>query len=89
MLDYGSITPQDLYGTLTYGKGIIQTTFERVMSNYAIKLTTARIHWPVSGTCIQGVGITPGNILPLALNGKSYTFDRDVALKMAAQSLNP
>ncbi len=89
MLDYGSITLQDLYGTLTYGKGIMQTTFERIVKEDAIKLTTARIHWPVSGTCIQGVGITPGNILPLALNGKSYTFAWDEALKTAAQSLNP
>ncbi|MBR2617357.1 MAG: hypothetical protein IKC56_03930, partial [Clostridia bacterium] len=87
MLDHGSITLQDLFGRTTYGKGIMQTTFERVMGDDAIKLTTARIHWPVSGTCIQGVGITPGNFLSFSLNGKSYTFDRDEELKIAVQSL--
>ncbi len=89
MLDYGSITLQDLYGTRTYGKGIMQTTFERFAKDDAIKLTTARILWPVSKICIQGVGITPENIVPLALNGASYSFTRDEALVLAVQSLIP
>ena len=41
----------------TYGKGIMQTTFT-YSSGSAIKLTTAKIFWPVSGTCIHGAGIS-------------------------------
>ncbi len=46
----------------TYGKGIMQTTYDLV-SGGALKLTTAKIYWPDwdkktdEGTCIQGVGI--------------------------------
>ncbi|MBR7136363.1 MAG: hypothetical protein IKD14_04470 [Clostridia bacterium] len=42
----------------TYGKGIMQTTYARGFTGAAIKLTTAKIYWPVSGICIHGVGIT-------------------------------
>lgn len=42
----------------SYGKGIMQTTFVNKFSGEALKLTTARIVWPLSGTCIHGVGIT-------------------------------
>ena len=41
----------------TYGKGIMQTTYER-LGGGAIKLTTAKLFWPVSGVCIHDVGIT-------------------------------
>ncbi|MBE5741839.1 MAG: hypothetical protein E7360_00765 [Clostridiales bacterium] len=42
----------------TYGKGIMQTTFENVMGGDAIKLTTAKIYWPKSDISIHEVGIT-------------------------------
>lgn len=42
----------------TYGKGIMQTTFVNNFTGEAMKLTTARILWPLSGTCIHGIGIT-------------------------------
>ena len=42
----------------SYGKGIMQTTFVNKFSGEALKLTTARIVWPLSGTCIHGVGLT-------------------------------
>ena len=42
----------------TYGKGIMQTTFE-LSSGAAVKMTTAKIYWPTSGICIHGKGITP------------------------------
>ncbi|MBP5308785.1 MAG: hypothetical protein J6Z34_06590 [Clostridia bacterium] len=42
----------------TYGKGIMQTTFE-LSGGRAIKLTTAKIYWPTSGNCIHGKGVTP------------------------------
>ncbi len=43
----------------TYGKGIMQTTFENSLTGSAIKLTTAHIYWPKSGKCIHGTGISP------------------------------
>ena len=66
MLDYGTTTYErvcltaDSDGTAkTYGKGIMQTTFSRFLwRSEAIKLTSARICWPVSGKCIHGVGVT-------------------------------
>lgn len=41
----------------TYGKGIMQTTFERVGGG-AIKLTTAKIFFPKSNISIHGTGVT-------------------------------
>ncbi|MBP3434175.1 MAG: hypothetical protein J6K50_02765, partial [Clostridia bacterium] len=44
----------------TYGKGIMQTTYPLKLINAdAVKLTTAKIYWPVSGNCIHGRGILP------------------------------
>lgn len=40
----------------TFGKGIMQTTFT-YKEGSAIKLTTAKIYWPVSHVCIHGKGI--------------------------------
>ena len=71
MLDYGAIGYEDICLTenaqgvaKTFGKGIMQTT--EVLSfvrGDAIKLTTARICWPLSNNCIHGIGIlsTDGN----------------------------
>ena len=42
----------------TYGKGIMQTTFVNTSVGDALKLTTAKIYWPVSNISIHGVGIT-------------------------------
>ena len=41
----------------TFGKGIMQSTLVNNVTGDALKITTARILWPVSGTCIHGVGI--------------------------------
>ena len=50
---------ETVYETKTYGKGIMQTTFPRTLfGSEAIKLTTASIVWPISDTCIHGVGVT-------------------------------
>lgn len=43
----------------TYGKGIMQTTFER-LGGGAIKLTTSKLFWPTSDVCIHDVGVTTG-----------------------------
>lgn len=42
----------------SYGKGIMQTTYKNMLTGEAIKLTTATINWPISGTCIHDVGLT-------------------------------
>ena len=42
----------------TYGKGVMQTTFTSLTGS-ALKLTTAKLFFPVSGKCIHGVGLTP------------------------------
>lgn len=44
-------------GTTTYGKGVVQTFF-MVDAESLIKMTTAKYYTP-SGTCIDGIGITP------------------------------
>lgn len=68
MLDYGAISFGDIClsareGIIkTFGKGIMQTTYPlSVIAGDAVKLTTARICWPKSETCIHGVGILPQN----------------------------
>lgn len=70
MLDYGALESENVFlagrtengATVykTYGKGIMQTTFVRfpLWESEAVRLTTAKIVWPKSGTCIHGVGIT-------------------------------
>ncbi len=40
----------------TYGKGIMQSTFENKSTGEALKLTTAKIYWP-NGVCIHDVGL--------------------------------
>lgn len=44
----------------TFGKGIMQSHFTN-LSGAAMKLTVATVHWPVTGKCIHGVGVTPGD----------------------------
>jgi C-terminal processing protease CtpA/Prc len=65
MLDYGAIDFSDIClverGNIakTYGKGIMQTTYILGLRGDAIKLTTAELHWPVSGRSIHGRGVLP------------------------------
>jgi carboxyl-terminal processing protease len=66
MYDYGTISYQDIClakrngVAKTFGKGIMQTTFPlSVLDKDALKLTTAKICWPVSGNCIHGRGVLP------------------------------
>lgn len=43
----------------TYGKGIMQTTYQHAIYKYAVKLTTAKIYWPDGVTSIHGTGLGP------------------------------
>lgn len=41
----------------TYGKGIMQTTYQHNVYGYAVKLTTAKIYWPDGVTSIHSTGL--------------------------------
>lgn len=64
MLDYGTLDYADVFvagsdsSARSYGKGIMQTTYENLLTGEAVKLTTATIHWPQSDNCIHGKGLT-------------------------------
>ena len=75
MLDYGATAYQNVCLfqrngiAKTFGKGIMQSTFPLSPSKNpdALKLTTAKLYWPVSNTCIHQKGIAPqdgANALP-------------------------
>ncbi len=51
------ISKNALGNATTYGKGIMQTTYQ-LYSGEAVKFTTAKIYQPDRTTCIQDVGIT-------------------------------
>lgn len=65
MVDYGAVSYENIYlstrsgETKTYGKGIMQSTVPRSFfgKSDAIKLTTARILWPLTKNCIHGIGV--------------------------------
>lgn len=68
MLDYGAISYANVClvekdgVAKTYGKGIMQTTYPFGLGKTdAVKLTTARIVWPKTQTCIHDIGITKNN----------------------------
>ena len=90
MLDYGTTAYSDICliaengVAKTYGKGIMQTTYVMDwIEQDALRLTTAQLLWPISGTCIHGRGI-------LASDGTKSVesqIDADVELTMAIESL--
>jgi len=67
MLDYGAISYSDIYLSMrgeeakSFGKGIMQSTRPSsfVGTPDAIKLTTARILWPLTRNCIHDRGVLP------------------------------
>lgn len=67
LLDYGAIDYGDIClieregEARTYGKGIMQTTYPFVLTGDALKLTTAKIRWPKTDTCIHGRGVLPSD----------------------------
>lgn len=50
------VKPEGSEKAATYGKGIMQTTYNLVGGS-ALKLTTAKIYWPDGQTCIHETGI--------------------------------
>lgn len=91
MLDYGTISYSDIclskrFGQVkTYGKGIMQTTYPvRLLEGDAVKLTTAKICWPISGNCIHGRGILPDD----GTKTVEESYGADTEITQALQALS-
>lgn len=82
----------ELFGTVTFGKGIVQTFFDiNFGRDGTIKFTTDAYYTP-SGVCIQDTGITPEHIveLPEGLTYYSITsipYESDTQLQAAVAYL--
>jgi len=59
----------------TYGKGIMQTTYQNFWTGEALKLTTALVYQPDGTTCINGRGISAKT--------ENQTIDYDSAIQRA------
>lgn len=89
MLDYKAISYGDIClserngESKTFGKGIMQTTYPFGLVNAdAVKLTTARICWPVTNTCIHGRGVLPKDGTLSVAEGR--TGERELASAIQA-----
>jgi carboxyl-terminal processing protease len=77
-----------IVGTNTYGKGVVQTTFN-LSDGSAVKVTTAKYYTP-NGICIDGVGIkpdievelNPDYVLPTVI-GKTASYDTQLDNQLA------
>ena len=77
-----------IIGTTTYGKGVVQSILS-LKDGSAFKLTTSRYFTP-SGTCIQGIGITPDVELEYEFTGPedaAYSVDYDNQIQKALEIL--
>lgn len=90
MLDYNTISYSDICLSYrdgeakTYGKGIMQTTYPvRLLEGDAVKLTTAKICWPISGNCIHGRGILPSD----GVKTVEESYGNDTEITQAIQAL--
>lgn len=95
LVDYGTLSYDDIYlrasetedGTVfgkSYGKGIMQSFYPGTLG--VMKLTVATVHWPVSGNCIHGVGVTTDDgahgILADLFRGKEDTMLNEVVAEV-------
>lgn len=72
----------------SYGKGIMQTTYVNPLGGDAIKLTTAKIYWPVSDLSIHGVGVCKSALAiysdriyePTYESGEDYELKKAISL---------
>ncbi len=71
----------------SYGKGIMQTTFERYQTGEALKLTTAKIYWP-NGVCIHGTGLSAENGCTVVNNVGAINARNDNELKQVLQVIS-
>ena len=83
----------ELFGTRTYGKGIVQTFFDiNFGRDGTIKFTTDAYYTP-SGVCIQGTGITPDHTVELPEGLTYYSipsipYESDTQLQAAVAYLH-
>ena len=82
----------ELFGTVTFGKGIVQTFFDiNFGRDGTIKFTTDAYYTP-SNVCIQGTGITPDHVVELPegltyYNIPSIPYESDTQLQAAVAYL--
>lgn len=82
----------ELFGTVTFGKGIVQTFFNiNFGRDGTIKFTTDAYYTPTD-VCIQGTGITPDHIVELPegltyYNIPSIPYESDTQLQAAVEHL--
>ncbi len=69
-----------IIGTQTYGKGVAQTVYDMPYSGGGVKLTTAEYYTP-KGAKINGVGITPDEVVELPNTGEPLTVETDSQLQ--------
>lgn len=88
MLDYGTIGYEDICLstragiTRTYGKGIMQTTYPlALVEKDAVRLTTAKIYWPQSNTCIHDRGILPEDGTETVAESYALDVELNAAIK--------
>ena len=82
----------ELFGTVTFGKGIVQTFFDiNFGKDGTIKFTTDAYYTP-SDVCIQGTGITPDHVVELPEGLTYYSiptipYESDTQLQAAVEYL--
>ena len=83
--DYGMA---EIVGTLTYGKGVVQSIFQ-LMDGSGLKFTTEKYYGP-NGDCIQDTGVEPDYVVEIAQEAYEdgyITLEEDVQLLKAAELL--
>jgi len=75
-----------LIGTQTYGKGVTQITVEMPYSGGGVKLTNA-VYYTPNGRDINGVGLTPDQVVDLPEGVATPTLETDTQLQAAIQAL--
>ena len=88
MVDYGAVSYGDIClsernGVVkTFGKGIMQATYFLGIEKDAIKLTTARICWPISQRSIHKRGILPQDGTKTVAAGANDEAELEAAIKV-------
>lgn len=72
-----------LIGTLTYGKGIVQSFYQIDETQGWLKITSDAYYTP-NGVCVQDTGIEPDQTVELSDEAKQYAID-DIPFELDAQ----
>ncbi len=92
MLDYKTVSYQDICliekdgVAKTFGKGIMQSTYQlNWFRGDSIRLTTARILWPLSGKCIHNRGVLQSD----GTKSVKQSYEGETELENAIKALFP